>query len=976
MGNVRENSSGAQRASLETQFPLDTYAISRDELQNVLDFIPQLVCVVGPDRKRLYANRVLLNYFGFTVDVWRSCPGTEVHPDDSIEFKTARDRAVSDGLAFETEARLRRHDGAYRWHLVRYNPVHDDEGKLLRWYIACTDIDSRKQSEFYLLEAQRLARIGSWAFSAGGFEYWSSQLFTIHGLQPSTNAPTISEYLALVHPDDRDFVAETIHKMSSEASAFDFSKRILGPDGVVRHIRCVGIPTYDGRFMGTGIDITEQEELAVQLRRSKAHLTNAQALSHTGSVGMEVRTKQIFWSDEAARIYGYPAGTEPTPELILQRSHPDDLQILIDALTRAGSGGADFDFEHRLLMPDGSIKYIYDRTRFFVDEAGNEEIVGAIGDITRHKLAEEAIRRSEAFLAEAQNLSHTGSFGWSISTGQLFWSEETFRIFQCEPSTKPTMELVLSRTHPEDYDLVQKWIDQASRDGNEFDVDHRLKLPDGSVKHVHVTARPASGGTDNLDYVGAITDVTEQRQAEAVVLERESELRQSLDFTPQLLCVFGSRRERLFINRHALDYLGITFEVWRSDRPVREIHPDDIERFQSQWDRAELDNASYFEIELRLRRFDGIYRWVQGRLNSFRDGNGQILRWYVACTDIDDRKRDEERLQRENLALREQIEQANLFDEIVGSSEPLHKVLVQVHKVAGSDSTVLILGETGTGKELIARAIHRRSKRASGTFIGVNCGAITPSLIASELFGHEKGAFTGATQRRVGHFEAASGGTIFLDEVGDLPPDVQIALLRVLQERVIQRVGGDKPIPVDVRVLAATHRDIEKLVSDGTLRQDLFYRLNVVPISMPALRERPSDIPVLADYFIARFGKRVGKEFRSINENVLEMLRSYDWPGNVRELQNVIERAVILCDTDNFVIDEGWLKRGPAEAPASRIALSRMLLAQEREAIELALTRSHGRVSGPLGAAAKLRIATSTLESKIKRLGIDKYRFR
>jgi formate hydrogenlyase transcriptional activator len=364
------------------------------------------------------------------------------------------------------------------------------------------------------------------------------------------------------------------------------------------------------------------------------------------------------------------------------------------------------------------------------------------------------------------------------------------------------------------------------------------------------------------------------------------------------------------------------------------------------------------------------------RFNPLFDNEGKLLRWYIACTDIEDRKRDEERLQRENIALREQINQAAMFEEIVGTSAPLQKVLTQVRKVAASDSTVLVLGETGTGKELIARAIHERSRRAARAFIGVNCAAIPTSLIASELFGHEKGAFTGAAQRRLGRFEAAHGGTIFLDEIGDLPIDMQIALLRVLQEHEIERIGRDKPVPVDVRVIAATHRDLKKLVSEGKFRQDLFYRLNVVPITMPALRERAADIPLLVEYFIARFGRKMGKTFRTIGRSTLEALKAYDWPGNVRELQNVIERAVTLSDSDIFTVDEAWLKREPSETSHSSMALSDDILAREKEVIEAALAQSGGRVAGPAGAAAKLRLPTSTLDSKIKRLGIDKYRFK
>jgi formate hydrogenlyase transcriptional activator len=313
----------------------------------------------------------------------------------------------------------------------------------------------------------------------------------------------------------------------------------------------------------------------------------------------------------------------------------------------------------------------------------------------------------------------------------------------------------------------------------------------------------------------------------------------------------------------------------------------------------------------------------------------------------------------------------------VGSSEALRKVLRQVAKVAPSDSTVLILGETGTGKELIARAIHKRSKRAQRAFIGINCAAIPPSLIASELFGYEKGAFTGATQRRLGRFESANGGTIFLDEVGDLSPDIQIALLRVLQEREIERVGGNKPIPVDVRIVAATNRDLTALVAEGKFRRDLLYRLNVVPIDLPSLSERAADIPLLVEYFITRFGKKAGKKFNAIDKRTFKLFQTYGWPGNVRELQNVVERAVILSDGNTFYVDESWLKAEPLQVSASRaVALDGVLHRRDKEMIEAALAESQGRISGPAGAAVKLGLPTRTLDSKIKRLKIDKYRFK
>jgi len=349
----------------------------------------------------------------------------------------------------------------------------------------------------------------------------------------------------------------------------------------------------------------------------------------------------------------------------------------------------------------------------------------------------------------------------------------------------------------------------------------------------------------------------------------------------------------------------------------------------------------------------------------------KVIRWYATATDIDDKKKTEERLRNENLVLREEIDRSSMFEEVVGASKPVYQLLKKVEKVAPSDSTVLILGETGTGKELIARALHRRSKRANRPFVRVNCAAIPQSLIASELFGHEKGAFTGALQRRVGRFEAANGGTLFLDEIGELPMETQIALLRVLQEREFERLGSNHPVSVDVRLIAATNRDLPAAVAAGTFRQDLFFRLNVFPISVPSLRERPEDIPLLIEYFVGRYTKEAGKKIRQIGKHTLEQLQGYHWPGNIRELQNVVERAVILSETEIFDVDESWLNAESA-GPSQREGLS-ALNDREVEMIEAALAETHGRISGPSGAAAKLGIPRQTLESKIRRLGIDKY---
>ncbi|MBV8818751.1 MAG: sigma 54-interacting transcriptional regulator [Acidobacteriaceae bacterium] len=373
---------------------------------------------------------------------------------------------------------------------------------------------------------------------------------------------------------------------------------------------------------------------------------------------------------------------------------------------------------------------------------------------------------------------------------------------------------------------------------------------------------------------------------------------------------------------------------------------------------AELERQKRRASEERLAETSRLYRELQNAEAEIRTLRDQLYR--------------------ENLALRDEVDRTSMFEEIVGASKALKTVLSRIAKVAPTDSTVFISGETGTGKELIARAVHKRSQRSGRAFVSVNCAALAPTLLSSELFGHEKGAFTGASQRRLGRFELADGGTIFLDEVGELLADTQVALLRVLQEREFERVGGTQSIRVDVRVIAATNRNLKAAIADGSFREDLFYRLNVFPIEVPPLRERREDILMLVEYFVQRYARRAGKSIRSIDKGTLDLLQAYDWPGNIRELQNVIERSVILSSGDVFTADDAWLSREYSRA-VSRVATPPPVEPEsrtEREMIEAALAATRGRVAGPSGAAIKLHIPPSTLEHRIRALKIRKSQFK
>ena len=495
---------------------------------------------------------------------------------------------------------------------------------------------------------------------------------------------------------------------------------------------------------------------------------------------------------------------------------------------------------------------------------------------------------------------------------------------------------------------------------------------------------PRSPGEFDQEIIGQITHLAsvaiERKRNEAALMsafdeiaKSEAELRTIIDAIPQLIVAIGADGNCLYANQAVLEYTGLTKEEMKSGN-VREVfHPEDLEKLRDKRSAA-LSRGVPFEYELRVRRSrDGQYRWFLVQYNPLRDERGDIIRWYATGTDIDDRKQAEDKTLQVNVALREQIDQVFMLEEIVGSSPALKTVLSSIVKVASTDSTVLITGETGTGKELIARAIHKGSQRAGQPFIAVNCASIPSSLIASELFGHEKGAFTGALQRRQGRFELAHSGTIFLDEIGELPAETQIALLRVLQERQFERVGSSRVIPTDVRIIAATNRDLPAAIAAGSFRADLFYRLNVFPIDLPPLRRRQEDIPMLVEYFVKRYAEKARKQISKIDKNTLKLCQSYDWPGNIRELQNIIERSVILCTGDTFWIDEAWLSSQNKPRVERSGPLTQNLRNYETELIQTALAESKGKVAGLNGAAAKLGIPPSTLHLKIKQLNIKKH---
>ena len=614
----------------------------------------------------------------------------------------------------------------------------------------------------------------------------------------------------------------------------------------------------------------------------------------------------------------------------------------------------------------------------------------AVGvDQTKRREAEEQIRNSERNLRTT--LETIPAYVWSaLPDGSINFTSQSVFDYLGIPAEAALGWNWVTLVHPEDRDrAVEIWRESLAT-GEPRENELRFRQANGEYRWF--LTRSAALRDDKGDIVrwyGALMDIENQKRVEEQLRNNEGNLRTTIDTIPAY--VFSALPDGSFdfFSKSLINLMGLPPEAVFGKEWRAAVHPEDRDRTVENW-RESMATGEPRENEHRIRQANGEYRWFLARNSALRDEKGHIVRWYGVLMDIENQKRTEarlrqaleeiqklqEQLSKENIVLREEVDRTSMFEEIVGASPALKAVLARIDKVAPIDSIVFITGETGTGKELVARAIHKRSSRASRAFVIVNCAAIPAPLIASELFGHEKGAFTGAHQRRLGRFELAEGGTIFLDEIGELPMETQIALLRVLQDQKFERLGGNQPIKTNARVITATNRDLQSAIEAGNFRRDLFYRLNVFPIEIPPLRERKEDIPILVEYFIQRYASKLGKKIQSASRKTMDLLQSYSWPGNIRELQNVIERSIIVCDTEQFSVDEHWLVQESCQAQPAGQPLSDLLVIQTKEMIEAALAESGGRVSGPSGAAGKLGMPASTLESKIKSLKINKYLFK
>lgn len=549
---------------------------------------------------------------------------------------------------------------------------------------------------------------------------------------------------------------------------------------------------------------------------------------------------------------------------------------------------------------------------------------------------------------------------------------------------KATPSFALSIIHPEDRERVTREANAVFESDQPALFRFRWIAKDGHTIWVEANVAPLldEAGT-TVGIRGVTIDISEQHEAEVARQQSEELFRSMADTAPVMIWLSGEDKQCTYLNKQWIEFTGVSAEEQLGSGWVLAIHPDDRDRVFDIYANA-FNERTTFEMEYQLRRHDGEYRWIFDT-GAPRFSSGHVFLGYIgSCIDITERKESEvklhdaneqlqqlkNQLEAENVYLQQELQLDSTFGEIVGQSDAIKYVLFKVTQVAPTNATVLITGETGTGKELVARAIHGASSRKGRAFIKVNCGALAPSLIESELFGHEKGAFTGAGARKLGRFELANGGTIFLDEIGELPLELQVKLLRVIQENEFERLGGTKTIKADVRIIAATNRNLKTEVENGNFREDLWYRLNVYPITVPPLRQRKEDIPLLVEHFVNAYAKKFGKTITSISPRALQTFQNHSWPGNVRELANSIERAVIhakgnvLHSIDRF---EGVSEEPPFSA--------KTLEEVEREYIVRTLENTGWRIEGPHGAANILGLNPSTLRTRMVKLGIQRAKF-
>ena len=909
-----------------------------------------------------------------------------IHPADRESVRQLIHSSVETGTA-DGEWRIIWPDGSVHWIAGRWRMFKDKQGRPLRALGVDIDITKRKQmeealraSEAELREAQRVAQMGSWRLDVKTQTLTATeQLFHVTGQEPNAGSIPFAELARFFPPESWQQIVRASQQTVETGQTEDLEIAFRRGDGTIGWLLTRTQIDRDeagniAALHGIAIDVTERKRAEQALRASEAGLREAQHVARMGSWRLDLRTGGITGSDELDIIFGLTESPESIAFTDLQKMvSPENWQYLVEIRKSMLATGQPTEFELSFYLPDGSTSWVLVRSEADCDETGR--IVGFHGiamDIAGRKRAEQALRESEERMRLAQQAANIGAFDRDLLTGENRWTPEMEKIYAVPAGQYPrTVGKFIELVHPEDRALVSELINQSLNSG-EASGEWRVVWPDRSVHWISGHWRVLKDHEGKpVRLIGIDYDVTDRKQAEEVLRTDEERFRLFIEHAPAALAMFDREMRYLHTSRR-----------WRTDfglgeRDLRglshyEVFPDIPEHWKEVHRRG-LSGEVVSEENERFERADGSAQWLQWEVRPWHDGTGAVGGIVIFSEDITDRMRlqeelrlAKERLTEEKLYLEQEIDSELGFEEIIGQSKGLKAVMESVAKVATSDATVLLLGETGTGKELVARAIHRLSHRVGNAFIKMNCAAIPSGLLESELFGNEKGAFTGAVNRKVGRLELADKGTIFLDEIGEISLALQPKLLRVLQDQEFERLGGTQTLKVDFRLIAATNRDLAQSVREKEFRSDLYYRLNVFPILLPPLRERREDIPLLVEHFVQKIGRRLKKSIRSIPTRTMDALVAWSWPGNIRELENFIERSLILSAGSVLNAPLSELRPPPVDA-----ANERTLRDAERLYILNALRESHGRISGPRGAANRLGLKRTTLQSKLKQLGID-----
>jgi PAS domain S-box-containing protein len=1001
-------------SDLHKSNPIDARQQDSPQLRAFIDSVPALSWSALPDGSLDFFNKQFQDYTGLSSDQlsgleWKSA----IHPADIQKFETWWKDLLHSPETDTTEVRLRRFDGSPRWFLIFANPARDESGNVVKWYGTNIDIDDRKRveeimrarEESWLQIVDNIPGLVATMGATGEVEFLNRQTLEYFG--KSTDDLKNWALSDTVHPDDLPRVIQARIKSIEEGGIYDIEHRCRRADGVYRWFKVRGLPARDAEdtitawyLLLTDIDDLKRAEEALQsAERNLAVIVNtiptaAWASRPDGYCDFLNQVWLDYTGVSAEKAHGWGW---------VESIHPDDRKELVKDWQSCLASASPVDTEARIRRFDGSYRWFLIRANPLREEGGNIlKWYGTCIDIEDRKRREEVLRTSE--LSWRQIIDNIpGLVNASGASGDpTFFNRQELEYFG-----KTNEELKdwgrIDVFHPEDLPgVVGAWATSLET-GQNLDIEARLRRADGVYRWFQTRAVPARDAEGKIsDWYALHTDIEDRKSAEEKLRQSEGELRTITDAIRQSIIVLTPDGTTLYANRVACEYSGLTVdEVIKEGSLARICHPDDINRVREER-RVGLLEGVPFDLEMRFLHKSGQDRWNVMQYNPLKDESGQIIRWYATATDIDDRKKAEERLRNENVKLaqervylEEQIRSEMGFEQIIGSSPALQRVLELVETVAPNDSTVLLLGETGTGKELIARAVHERSRRKAKTFAKLNCAAIPTGLLESELFGHEKGAFTGAIIQKAGRMELADQGTLFLDEVGDIPIDIQPKLLRALQEKEFERLGSTHTRKVNVRLVAATNRNLEKMVADREFRSDLFYRLNVFPIRIPPLRERKDDIPLLVTYFVQKFAKQMQKRIDSVPVATMKALTAWDWPGNIRELENFIERAVILTRGESLAAPLAELRKVTTDEPVRESApkteveivqivrdtiasLKRERAPSERtkkqhDEIVRALTECKGRVGGADGAAVRMGLSRTTLMYRMKKLGINPY---